>query len=303
MVELDRLRAGPPLPASTVTVGELLDRWLDTKAGLSAAGQKACRLAARRVRRTWGDVLAVDVRRTDVAAWVANLQARPTGGDVRGAAASTKAKSLQALSGALDVGIDLRLIDTNPCSKIRVGRVEANDTVVLTVTELRALAVATGPDSGALIWVLGTTGPRIGEAAALNVGDVDWRRRRLRIRKSKNGEARDVPIAESVLKMLDFNRPAREPLFVGPRGGRLYPNSWRRWRFDRAKMKIGRPDITPHALRHTAASLAIAAGADVKQVQYMMGHKSAVMTLDLYGHLWPSGLDDIAVRIENLVCA
>jgi integrase len=48
----------------------------------------------------------------------------------------------------------------------------------------------------------------------------------------------------------------------------------------------------PHGLRHTAASLAIAAGADLKVVQQMLGHKSATMTLDLYGHLFESRLDD-----------
>ncbi|RLL68193.1 hypothetical protein D7M15_16615 [Streptomyces sp. Z26] len=62
---------------------------------------------------------------------------------------------------------------------------------------------------------------------------------------------------------------------------------------------LGDPGITPHELRHTAASLAIAAGADVKVVQTMMGHKSAVMTLDLYGHLWPDRLDEVADRLEE----
>ena len=47
----------------------------------------------------------------------------------------------------------------------------------------------------------------------------------------------------------------------------------------------------PHEFRHTAASLAIAAGADVKVVQQMLGHKSATMTLDLYGHLFADRLD------------
>jgi integrase len=56
--------------------------------------------------------------------------------------------------------------------------------------------------------------------------------------------------------------------------------------------------MTPHALRHTAASLAIAAGADVKVVQQMLGHKSATMTLDLYGHLFPDRLDTVADAMD-----
>src|SRR5918995_1500777 len=54
----------------------------------------------------------------------------------------------------------------------------------------------------------------------------------------------------------------------------------------------------PPALRHTAASLAIASGADVKVVQQMLGHKSATMTLDLYGHLFGDRLDVVADAMD-----
>jgi hypothetical protein len=61
---------------------------------------------------------------------------------------------------------------------------------------------------------------------------------------------------------------------------------------------IGEPNLMPHGLRHTAASLAIAAGANVKLVQQMLGHTTASMTLDLYGHLFPDQLDDVADRLD-----
>ena len=54
----------------------------------------------------------------------------------------------------------------------------------------------------------------------------------------------------------------------------------------------------PPELRHTAASLAIASGADVKVVQTMLGHKSATMTLDLYGHLFGDQLDQVADAMD-----
>jgi integrase len=49
-----------------------------------------------------------------------------------------------------------------------------------------------------------------------------------------------------------------------------------------------------HDLRHTRASLAISAGANVKVVQRLLGHKTAVLTLDRYGHLFPDDLDAVA---------
>jgi integrase len=73
--------------------------------------------------------------------------------------------------------------------------------------------------------------------------------------------------------------------------------------FDAAVREVGLEGFHPHELRHTAASLAIASGADVKIVQQMLGHKTATMTLDLYGHLFPDRLDEIADRMDQAVCA
>lgn len=53
--------------------------------------------------------------------------------------------------------------------------------------------------------------------------------------------------------------------------------------------------------RHTAASLMIASGANVKTVQSQLGHKTATMTLDQYGHLFPDDLDDVADKMDDLV--
>ena len=61
------------------------------------------------------------------------------------------------------------------------------------------------------------------------------------------------------------------------------------------------PRVTVHELRHTAASLMIASGANVKTLQAQLGHKTATMTLDQYGHLFPDDLDDVAVKMEDLV--
>jgi integrase len=57
-------------------------------------------------------------------------------------------------------------------------------------------------------------------------------------------------------------------------------------------------DLAPHELRHTCASLAIrSAGANIKTVQRLLGHATATMTLDTYGHLYADDLDDVAQRL------
>jgi integrase len=59
------------------------------------------------------------------------------------------------------------------------------------------------------------------------------------------------------------------------------------------------PRLTPHDLRHTAASLAISSGANVKAVQRMLGHASAAMTLDTYADLFDDDLDAVASRLND----
>jgi len=69
---------------------------------------------------------------------------------------------------------------------------------------------------------------------------------------------------------------------------------------DAAVAAAGLAPLRIHDLRHTTASLAIAAGADVKMLQTMLGHASAVMTLDRYGHLMPGRAQDVADRLDAL---
>ena len=61
--------------------------------------------------------------------------------------------------------------------------------------------------------------------------------------------------------------------------------------FDPAAKQAGLPGLTPHELRHTAASLAVAAGADVKAVQQMLCYPSAAMTLDVYADPFADDLE------------
>jgi len=57
--------------------------------------------------------------------------------------------------------------------------------------------------------------------------------------------------------------------------------------------------MTPHNLRHTAASLAVSVGANVKAVQRMLGQASAAMTLDVYAVLFDDDLDAVAIALND----
>ena len=78
--------------------------------------------------------------------------------------------------------------------------------------------------------------------------------------------------------------------------GRPHPTSG--W-FAKAASESGIPRATPHDLRHTAASLAVSAGANVKAVQKMLGHASAAMTLDIYADLFDDDLEAVATALHD----
>ena len=85
---------------------------------------------------------------------------------------------------------------------------------------------------------------------------------------------------------LEFGEPGvrgpDELVFTGPAGGVMRNNNWRRRVFDPGALRVGLEGLMPPELRHTAASLAVSAGANVKAVQQMLGHASAARTVDAH---------------------
>ncbi len=98
-------------------------------------------------------------------------------------------------------------------------------------------------------------------------------------------------------------RPADELAFPSPQSAVLRNRNARSAWFDAAARAIGEPGLTPHELRHTAASLAIEVGANVKAVQRMLRHASAAMTLARYADLFDDDLDDVADQLDALRAA
>jgi integrase len=101
------------------------------------------------------------------------------------------------------------------------------------------------------------------------------------------------------MKPLLAGKSPEDYVFTAPRGGPLRANNFRRRVFHPAAEQIGIPDLVPHDLRDTAASLAISAGASIKAVQRMLGHASAKVTLDIYGGLFEEDLEILADTLEE----
>jgi integrase len=127
---------------------------------------------------------------------------------------------------------------------------------------------------------------------------------RLEWTDGKTHSRRSVPVPRFVADQLRAalaGKADNDLAFAGARrGGVLRRRVARRSWFARAVIDSGCPiGFHPHELRHTAASLAISAGANVKAVQRMLGHASAAMTLDTYSDLFPDDLDAVADALDR----
>jgi integrase len=185
--------------------------------------------------------------------------------------------------------------------------------VFLTYEQIDQLAEAAGRDRLVILF-LAYTGVRYGEMAALRVRHLNLLRRRALISEAvadvnghavfgtpKTHQRRQVPIPRFLVDQLATHVAGKAPddfVFPAEQGGVLHLRNFRRKSWNPAVRAAGLDGLTPHALRHTAASLAIASGANVKVVQTMLGHQSATMTLDLYGHLLTDQLDEVADAMD-----
>lgn len=264
----------------------------------------------------WGTWPVASMQWEDVSEWLTELCKTP---GKRGKLLSPAriGKTHLVLSMVLKFAVKTGKIHASPAVDHELPQDEDDDEhVYLTHAQVAALASAAG-EQALLLLVLAYCGIRWGEASALKVGRVQIGTRRLRIVQAytrkrgggillkdvKNHEKRSVPVLPSLLAELGDRvdgRPVDELLFVGKDGEPMGYWEFRSAIFDPAVKAagLGELGLTPHKLRHTAASLAIAAGADVKVVQQMLGHKSAAMTLDVYGHLFPERLDEVADALE-----
>lgn len=132
----------------------------------------------------------------------------------------------------------------------------------------------------------------------------------------KNGKARTVSLPALVGDMLFSAGDDGALVFPDSTGGYMRgSNVRRRWWFqavaaaglfprtvtDAAGEQRVIYDFKLHELRHTAASLAIQAGANIKALQNMLGHESAGLTLDRYGHLYGSDVEAVGVAVNALL--
>lgn len=281
----------------------------------------------------WGSYALGDFDHEELQDWINLLS---TTGEYRtkgegGFSASRTIQIHQVVSGVLKYAVRTGRIPRNVAEGLELPtKKKSTRQRYLTHRQLQDFAAEMGRLEG-LTLLLGYCGPRISEGFAVRGRDFSERTWEVfdavttvakigRVEKdTKTHRGRHIPIPNVVWRRLDIPADPDALVFPGRKGGHI-TNGEYRWAFDKA-MKVMKdraeeqrareieetgkpttpafPSITPHDLRHTCASLAISAGANIKAVQNLLGHATAVMTLDLYGHLMSDDLNRVRDAMDE----
>ncbi|GAA2501188.1 tyrosine-type recombinase/integrase [Terrabacter carboxydivorans] len=296
--------------AGKVRVRDVAEAWASGLTHLKVSTATRYRgLLTGHILPRFGSWAIADLRHTDVRDWVRDLSAS-------GLSAGSVRQAHRVLSLILAEAVKDGRISRNAASGVQLPRAVRLEPRFLTAEEVGRLVAAAG-SNGLSVAVLAFCGLRFGELSALKVRRVNLLRRRLVVAESvtevggrlvwstpKTNRTRTVPFPPALgpgIEALCVGKGPDDLLFTAPGGGAVRLGNWRHRVFDPACREAGLVNVRPHDLRHTAASLAIAAGANVKAVQQMLGHASAAMTLDVYAGLFGDDLDAVALALDGLV--
>jgi integrase/recombinase XerC len=190
------------------------------------------------------------------------------------------------------------VLAANPARQVRGPRLGRRLPSFLPVDETAALLgpapepSLAGARDRALLELLYSSGLRVAEGCGLDLDDLDEARRTVRV-LGKGGRERVVPVGETALEALgaylERRGRRRGPLFLNARGGRLTTRSAHRIVRARAREAGIGQRVTPHTLRHSFATHMLGAGADLRLIQELLGHRR-LSTTQRYTHVSPEHL-------------
>jgi integrase len=222
------------------------------------------------------------------------------------------------------------LIPRNVADGATPPRVARKELSVWTAGELRTFLAAVEDDRlYAAWWLLSTAGPRRGEVLGLRWQDLDLGARRLAVVRSLVQRGRELSFSEPKTKRgrrslaldertvtileahrrrqleeriaLGLGRPAPDGLvFTDALGEPVKPDSFSQM-FDRTVTRLGLPKVRLHDLRHGAATLMLASGANPKTVSERLGHASTAFTMDIYASSVPALEEETAAKVSALL--
>jgi len=315
---------GRQVDGADITLNEYLDRWLET-AAKPRLREKSYRsyesLLRRYVRPPLGPQNLAAICPLDIQAVYQQLVER-------GLSARTIRYAHSVLRSSMRQAIRWRLLAEDPTNGAQLPRQRRRELWVLTAEQSRSfLEAAMQTDYGPVFAVALTTAARPSEYLALKWQDINWERGTVsvartlervsggwRFAETKRARSRRViKLQEWVLELLQdlhAQRKAKpavtgwpggsEVIFTTPSGRPIDSDNLAK-QFKSILEQAGLPLIRLYDLRHTGATLALAAGVPPKVVSEQLGHASAAFTLDIYSHVLPHMQEQAALKVEEVL--
>ena len=283
----------------SVSVTELADKWLISFEGEASTLDGYQGLLNHHISPHIGERLISSLKPLDVQEWVQALRAVPTG-------ATTVQKAYTLLNRICTWAVTIRRLTHNPCDGIKRPTAKRKAIHPFTREEVQRLLEATKNDRLYALFVLAvTTGMRQGELFGLQWGDLDLEGRRIRIvRQVKDYRGtvvlkepktaagiRTISITESACVALSARRviAAAEShtslqVFTSPRGMLIRRTLFAKRAWKPLLIKLGLTHRGGHHLRHTAATMMLAAGVPPHIVAGVLGHETAESVMKTYAH-------------------
>jgi len=297
------------LKGEITTFKEIAEKyWEEKQKDLAINTLHGYDVAIRRAIEEFGDSPIGDITPQDVYQFLEGFKSKAY-------SSKTISNTKTALKGLFDYAFINGKVKFNPCTGIpvvkgkkKVARLPATDEDVKLINEFRNESI-----TAKLLYFLLWTGARIGEASALQMKDIDFKKRTATVTKtlaygnSSTPTIKLEPKTENSIRKLAIPKNVMEilPTNLDPETFIFFPNGLpKRRAFDKAIMEFKEKHgikCTPHQLRHSYASMLHSAGIDVKDAQSLLGHSSIVMTQDIYTHIERNQRDRVLKSIDDYV--
>jgi integrase len=226
----------------------------------------------------------------------------------------------QVLNTMLNAAVRSGMIPNNPSEGAGVPKRPHREMLFLSPAEVEQLADAIEAPYRPWVFLMAYGGLRWGESAALRRGRIDILHSRIEVAEAtsevrgkvifgetKNRKRRSIPLPTFLRDMLHEHllsvaEPGANALVFTTPGGHVLRNSNFRpkvWRDALARAGLP-PGLRIHDLRHTCVALLISQGAHPEAIKRHLGHSSISVTMDRYGHVFPSEADGLAAALDGI---
>ena len=334
---ISELENGGFVEPQTLTLGDYLERWLDSQKASSVSAKtferydEICRM---HLVPNLGSNRLQKLQPMQIQSYYSEAHKNGRLNGKGGLSARTVLHHHRILRQALQQAVRWRLISINPADAVKPPKPVRKEMETLSDDDTAKLLNGF-QDTNYFVPVLiaVTTGLRQGEILALRWGDIDFEKRSLSVRrtlektrqhglrfkepKTKRSSRvvvlpkltldalRQHRIAQAELQLKIGMRPSKDSLVVAratgdPINPRTFTNEFTRLLVNIRKT-VDMPRITFHGLRHTHATQLLSSGIHPKIAQERLGHSTIATTMDLYSHVTESMQEDAALRVDEVL--